>query len=136
MTISGTGFVGASAVHFGTNPATNLTVTSADQITVSSPAGSGTVNVTVTSPAGTSATSAASAFTYEAAPTVTAVSPAAGLALGGTSVTIAGTSFTGATAVDFGPNPVASYIVTLGHPDRHDLPGRDRGNSRRHRHHS
>ena len=29
MTITGTGFIGASAVHFGSNPATSLTVTSA-----------------------------------------------------------------------------------------------------------
>ena len=37
--------------------------------------GAGTVDITVTTPGGTSATSAADQFTYEAAPTVTAVSP-------------------------------------------------------------
>ena len=48
-------------------------------VTATSPAGAaGTVDVTVTTPAGTSATSPADQFTYEAAPTVTAVSPVAG----------------------------------------------------------
>ena len=69
---------------------------------MTSPAGTGTVDVTVTTPGGTSATSSADHFTYTAAPTVTAVSPSAGPVTGGTSVTITGTNLTGQTAVDFG----------------------------------
>ena len=42
----------------------------------------GTVDVTVTTPNGTSATSALDQFTYEPAPTVTGVSPNAGLPAG------------------------------------------------------
>ena len=64
MTITGTGFTGATAVDFGTTPATNFTVVSDTTITADSPAGTGTVDVTVTTPAGTSATSAADQFTY------------------------------------------------------------------------
>ena len=55
--ITGTGFTGVSAVKFGTNPATTYTVNSATQITATAPAGTGTVDVTVTTTGGTSATS-------------------------------------------------------------------------------
>ena len=72
MTITGTGFTGATAVDFGTTPATDVTVVSDTTITADSPAGTGTVDVTVTTPAGASATSPADQFTYTvvAAPTV------------------------------------------------------------------
>ena len=55
VTITGTGFTDASSVHFGTTPATDLDVVSDTSITVDSPAGTGTVDVTVTTPGGTSA---------------------------------------------------------------------------------
>ena len=64
MTITGTGFTGATAVDFGTTAATNVTVVSDTTITADSPAGTGTVDVTVTTPGGTSATSPADQFTY------------------------------------------------------------------------
>ena len=64
VTITGTGFTGATAVDFGTTPATNFTVVSATSITADSPAGTGSVDVTVTTPGGTSATSSADQFTY------------------------------------------------------------------------
>ena len=68
VTVTGTGFTGASAVHFGANTA-SFTVNSDTQITTASPAGTaGTVDVTVTNPAGTSATTAADQFTYAATP--------------------------------------------------------------------
>ena len=82
-------------------------------ITADSPAGTGVVNVTVTTPAGTSASSSADEFTYTvvAAPTVTGISPNSGPAAGGTLVTITGTGFTGATAVDFGTTPATDVTV-------------------------
>ena len=55
VTITGTGFTGATAVDFGTTPATDFTVVSDTSITADSPAGTGTVDVTVTTPGGTSA---------------------------------------------------------------------------------
>ena len=67
MTITGTGFTGATAVDFGTTPATNLTVVSDTSITADSPAGTGVVDVTVTTPAGTSAVTPADQFTYTVA---------------------------------------------------------------------
>ncbi len=107
VTITGTNFTDATAVDFGTTPATSFTFNSDTSITAVSPAGTGTVDVTVIGPGGTSAASAADQFTY--APTVSGVSPAFGPAAGGTLVTITGTNFTAATAVDFGTTPAASF---------------------------
>ena len=109
VTITGTEFTGAAAVDFGTTAGTNLTVVSDSSITVDSPAGTGTVDVTVTATGGTSAIVAADQFTY--APTVTGLSPTSGLAAGGTLVTITGTGFTGATIVDFGTTPGTNLTV-------------------------
>jgi hypothetical protein len=55
----------ATAVDFGTTAAKSFSVTSADSITAVSPAGSGTVNVTVTTASGTSSTTSADQFTYQ-----------------------------------------------------------------------
>ncbi len=67
VTITGTGFIaGATTVDFGpNNPATNVAVNAAGtQITATCPAGTGTVDITVTTAGGTSATTAADQFTY------------------------------------------------------------------------
>ena len=111
VTIIGTGFTGATAVQFGGSSATSVTVNSATSITATAPAGSGTVDVTVTTPNGTSATSAGDQFTFVSAPTVSAVSPTSGPSTGGTTVTVTGTGFTGATAVQFGASSAASFTV-------------------------
>jgi hypothetical protein len=112
VTITGTGFTGATAVKFGTIAATSFTVNSATSITATSPAGSaGTVDITVTTPGGASATSSADKFTYASAPTVTGISPTSGPTAGATSVTITGTGFTGATAVKFGTIAATSFTV-------------------------
>jgi len=65
VTITGTHFTGASAVMFGANNATSFTVNSASSISATAPAGTGTVDVTVLTPDGTSATSASDRFTYK-----------------------------------------------------------------------
>ncbi len=70
VTITGTNLTGATAVDFGGTAAT-ITSDTATQITATSPAGvAGTVDVTVTTPAGTSAKSSADQFTYGAVLTV------------------------------------------------------------------
>ena len=111
VTITGTNLGGATAVKFGIAPATSFTVNSATSITATSPAGAGTVDVTVTTPGGTSATSATDQFSYVGTPTVVSVSPNAGLTTGGTGVTITGTNFTGVIAVKFGGTSATSFTV-------------------------
>jgi hypothetical protein len=84
-------------------------VNSETSITAVSPAGTGTVDVTVTTAAGTSLTSPADQFTY--GPTVTKVEPNRGSPGGGTTVTLTGTGFAGASAVKFGTTNAASFTV-------------------------
>jgi len=111
VSIIGTNFTATSTVAFGGTPATNVTFKSATWITANSPVHAvGTIHVTVTNAVGTSATSSADQFTYQAPPTVTAISPTHGPVEGGTSVTITGTNFNGATVVMFGTN-AASFTV-------------------------
>ncbi|MBS0590492.1 MAG: IPT/TIG domain-containing protein, partial [Proteobacteria bacterium] len=87
----------------------------ATQITATSPAAvAGTVHISVTTPAGTSTTSAADQYTYGAAPTASSLTPIGGPITGGTSVTIAGTNFvTGATTVTIGGNVIPAGSVTV-----------------------
>jgi RHS repeat-associated protein len=110
--ITGTNLTGAYSVSLGGTAATSFTVNSSTQITASSPShAAGTVDITVTTLGGTSATGSADQFTYTAAPTVTSISPTSGPPAGGTSVTINGTNFTGVTAVKFGTTPATSFTV-------------------------
>src|SRR5499433_3669799 len=74
VTITGTNFSGVTAVRFGSNAAGSFTVDSATQITATSPAGVGTVDVTVTTASGTSAISSGDRFTYGLVGTTTALS--------------------------------------------------------------
>jgi hypothetical protein len=67
VTIGGSGFTGATLVTFGSTAAISYTVDSDTQITATSPVeNAGTVDVTVTTSAGTSATSTFDRFTYAA----------------------------------------------------------------------
>ena len=109
--ITGTNFFAVTAVNFGGNPAASYSVNSPTQITASSPAGTGTVDVRVTAGGGTSGTSPADQFTYVPAPTVTGVNPNTGPPAGGTSVIITGDNFTNATAVRFGGTAAGSFSV-------------------------
>ena len=109
VTITGSGFADATAVDFGSAPGSDVSVVSGTEITATSPAGSGTVDVTVTTPVGTSA--GAAQFSYLPVPAVSTVDPSSGPAAGGTGVTITGTGFTGATAVRFGSEPATDVAV-------------------------
>ena len=114
VTLTGANLNGATAVTFGTTAATSFTINSPTSITAVAPAqAAATIQVTVTTPNGTSATSAASQFQYvsAAAPTVASVTPAFGPMAGGTSVALTGTGFTGATRVLFGS--VAATAVNV-----------------------
>ena len=102
VTVNGTGFPNTSVVNVGTHavsvcpgsPCFNIVSTT--QITVDSFPANGsaaTVDITVTTPLGTSVTSSADTYTYMPVPTVTNVSPNAGALLGTNSVTVTGTGF-------------------------------------------
>jgi alpha-tubulin suppressor-like RCC1 family protein len=111
VTIAGTNLAEATAVRFGSSSATSFTVNSATSITAVSPAGTGTVDVTVTAPTGTSSINPADRFSYVPAPTVAGVRPSEGPGTGGTSVTINGSNFTGATAVRFGSSKASGVTI-------------------------
>jgi IPT/TIG domain len=69
VTITGTGFTPATTVKFGSASATGVLVSlSSTSITAISPAGTGTVDVTVTTAGGSSPTSSADQFTYTTSP--------------------------------------------------------------------
>jgi hypothetical protein len=111
VTITGAEFEEATEVKFGSANATSVTVSAnGTKITAVAPAGKGTVDVTVTTPAGTSTTSSADRFYYEP-PTVKKLSPKKGPALGGTAVTITGTRFAGAAVVKFGSTEATKVEV-------------------------
>ncbi len=111
VVITGSNFIGTTAVTFGSTAATGFTVNSATSITATAPAGSGTVDVRVSSTGGTSATSAAGQYSYVPAPTVTSISPSVGPSSGGTTVIISGTNLGSATAVGFGATAATGYTI-------------------------
>lgn len=102
VTISGANLENATAVDFGAAAAA-ISSDSAASIVVTTPAGLGTVNVTVTTPGGTTSSPVQYVYTVPPGfPTVVAAAPTSGPAWGGTTVTVSGTNLSGATAVHFG----------------------------------
>jgi hypothetical protein len=70
------------------------------------------VDVTVTTPEGTSPVTAADKFTYKGKPpTIRQISPPKGPAAGGTTVGISGNNFFGTTAVHFGGTNATTFTV-------------------------
>ncbi len=114
VTITGTNLAAASKVEFGATVVTcaetvvTCKVESPTEVKVTSPAhGAGTVDVTVTTPGGTSATGAADKYTYVAPPNITSLNPTKGPTAGKQTVTISGASLGNASSVKFGANPAA-----------------------------
>lgn len=118
VTINGTNFENATVAHFGpySAPANCGAAANTSTCIVTVPTAAVTrdltVDVTVTTPQGTSAVSPADRYTYIAAPAVTSVSPSSGSTAGGTVVTIFGSKLNGATAVKFGANAPTSFSCT------------------------
>lgn len=111
VTITGTNLLGATAVWFGAVQSPTFSINpSGTALTAVSPipVAEGVVNVTVTGPGGTSATSPADTYTYTSAPpfSVAAISPSDGSTAGGTTVTISGTGLASALTVHFGSTSV------------------------------
>jgi hypothetical protein len=113
VTIKGTNFTGATSVSFG-NTTASFAISSATVISAVAPAGIGKVNVSVTTPEGTTLPIAKSEYAYLAVgpPAITKVSPkSAPVSGGGKKFKITGTNFTGATAVSFGGTPATGIKV-------------------------
>jgi alpha-tubulin suppressor-like RCC1 family protein len=113
VTVTGTNFVeGATTVMFGANAATGVSVVSGTQLTATTPAAqAGSVDVTVTTPGGTSTTSTKDLFAY-GAPTITSFTPTTGIT--GSTVTITGTGFVPGVTVSFGTLPSAKVTLSSG----------------------
>jgi IPT/TIG domain len=113
--IEGTFLTHPTSVTFGPmNEARTVKVlTTGRALSAIQPAGAaGTVNVTVTTPLGTSPVTGDDQFTYTNAPIVTAVTPGSGPTSGGTTVAITGLQMTTATKVTFGSMAATSFHVT------------------------
>ncbi|WP_028608233.1 IPT/TIG domain-containing protein [Paenibacillus harenae] len=108
VTINGEYFVPGATVVLGAATATNVTVVSPTQITVTAPASvQGTVNVTVTNPDKQKATGT---YQYKADPIVTAITPDNGPLEGGTTVIFNGNYFMKGLSVKFGEIPATIVI--------------------------
>lgn len=102
VTVTGTDFTASSSVHFGSAPATSVTVLSPTQLTAVAPAlAPGAVDVTVTTLSGTSPVGAADAYTSTADTSLTLASSAPSVPYG-TSTTLT------ATLSSATPNPPQS----------------------------
>jgi hypothetical protein len=108
VTITGNYFTGATSVTFGGVVAPSFVVVSDTQITTVSPAGTlgSTVDIVVTTPQGSSGTSAADKFQYAIALAAAATSPSVTLALG------TAANFTPVTATN--GVPPYSYAISSG----------------------
>jgi hypothetical protein len=113
VTISGANFDGATEVWFGQYDTINFKVVSSSEIVVTAGIETlGNVDVTVTTPSGTSATSPADHFTFTtppvptAPPVVTSVTPST-VSSGGT-VTVNGSNFLYETSVQVGSTSIPS----------------------------
>ncbi|WP_329107865.1 IPT/TIG domain-containing protein [Micromonospora sp. NBC_01699] len=115
VTITGTGFSGATGVTFGGIPGTNVVVSpDGTSLTVTTPPGPvGPVDVVVLLP-GPDAT-APNGFSYViAAPTVNGINPNQGPTSGGTTVTVTGSGFVpGQTTVTICGRTVQASAVTV-----------------------
>jgi hypothetical protein len=123
IVITGTGFTFATTVGMGNASVAQMSIDSDTQITITALDGSGTADIVVTTPAGSSAAGSAT-FTYAAAspgpvnsassanpPQVTGIAPATGATDGGVQVVITGSGFSGATSVGFGDTGVTQMNI-------------------------
>ena len=115
VTITGTGFSGATAVSFDGIAATSFTVNSDTSISATTPAHAAGLVDGRGDDAGGHVDGAGSVHVLalaRAAAVVVLVTPPVGSPAGGTAVTITGTGFSGATAVSIGGTPATSFTVS------------------------
>ena len=125
VTLTGSGFAGATGVEFGGVPALDFSVDSPTQITATTPGGTqfAIVDVTVVDPEGSSTINSAYTYSFDPTPDISTVNPSAGPASGGTTVTISGASVVGVNSVTFGGVEGANLQVTSATTLTVDVPG-------------
>lgn len=107
VTITGSGFTGATGVRIGGLAAASFTVVNDTQVTATVASGAILGTVRVTTPGGSGTSTARFAVQSAAAPTLTSFAPTSGLP--SHTITLTGTGFTGTTEVTF--NGVAAGIA-------------------------
>ncbi|MGD9933351.1 MAG: IPT/TIG domain-containing protein [Dehalococcoidia bacterium] len=112
VTITGTGFAGATGVLFGELLVVPLSVTTTQVVALAPPHAPGIVHLRVWTPGGISPEVPADDYCYCGRPVITSIGPAAGSVVGGTVVTINGSGFTGVVSVSFGGIAVAPFSVS------------------------
>jgi hypothetical protein len=114
ISVSGVNLADASAVHLGANAAAFSVDAVSGTLSVTAPAGTpGTVALTVTTPAGTSAMSGPATYTYLGnvpQPVVVTVNPDGAPLSGRPVVNVTGSGFSGATAVYVGSTPTTFSV--------------------------
>lgn len=109
--ITGTLFSPTATVEFDGISATNVTFIDSSRLSATTPGGTGTVDVTLTTP--NSQAYLSQAFTYSASPPpqVSGINPQSGDSNGGTAVTISGTDFLSGLSVSLGSTPLDNLTV-------------------------
>jgi hypothetical protein len=119
VTVTGSGFDDLESIRFGDVPAESVTVVSDTELRVLSPAGTGSVDITLVDTDGNE-TVAPGEFNYVPAdnepgegtvPLVTGFTPITGSEDGGTVVTVTGAGFTDADGVLFDGNPGTNFTI-------------------------
>lgn len=107
--ITGAYLTTALTVSFGGSPSPEFTNTGSSIIHAVTPAGTGTVSVSVLTGAGTDIDT--SGYTYTDAPILRSIAPNTGPSTGTTAVEITGANFTSTAAVTFGSHPARTVDV-------------------------
>jgi hypothetical protein len=112
VTITGTGFVpGETTASFGTGPAISALCTATSCSATAPSMLAGPIDITVSTPGGTSTDVPADQYTSDDAPTVRAISPGAGPLGGGTLVNLTGTGLADATGISFNNTAAEAFLI-------------------------
>jgi subtilisin family serine protease len=110
VTLTGSGFTGATAVTFNGVAATTFSVVTDHEMTVTVPSGATTGGIAVTTPGGIGRST--TSFTVVPGPTITGFSPTSGPV--GTTVVVSGTMLSGIVSVTFNGVVATSFFAYNG----------------------
>lgn len=126
VTITGSGFSGATEVRFATTSASFTVVDDTTIVATAPDLPAGVVGVRVTGPGGTSTVGLTSLYRYDGPPRITRVTPNTATVHGGDVIEVRGGGFTGTTSVRFGLIP-ATFVVLDDHRLAVTVPPRPEG---------